>query len=122
MEKTCIFKATEEAKRLVFGVVLEPDTEDLQGDILEAHVIEEAAHAYLANSRIVAEQHAYLAEDVSVVESYLAPTDFQMGDETIRNGSWVMAVHIANDELWEGVTKGEFTGFSIGGSGIRTPI
>lgn len=37
------------------------------------------------------------------------------GFETEADGSWFMAMRVENDEVWEKVQKGEYTGFSIEG-------
>ena len=111
---TNILKRDDE-KRLVYGVVLVPDEEDKQGDIVPAEVIEAAAHEYLAMSRTISEQHKKLAPDVSVVESYIAPMDLKIADADVGQGSWVLVVKVRDDKLWSGIKSGKFQGFSIGG-------
>lgn len=56
-----------------------------------------------------------------VLESYLAPGDFAVGDALVRKGTWLLAVRILSDELWSEVKDGQLTGFSIGGSARRVP-
>jgi hypothetical protein len=58
---------------------------------------------------------------VKVLESYLAPTDFTIGELAVRKGTWLLAVRVLSDELWERVKSGDLTGFSIGGSARRVP-
>jgi hypothetical protein len=120
LKDTPILKADDDL-RIVYGVVLEPDSEDLQGDIIDSDTIEKAAHAYLRESRVVGDSHMVQAE-AEVVESYIAPADLQMGEQTVRKGSWIMAVKVHDDELWAAVKKGEMTGFSIGGFGTRSAV
>jgi DNA adenine methylase len=60
-------------------------------------------------------------DEVKVLESYLTPTDFTMGDVTVRKGTWMLAVRVLSDALWERVKTGDLTGFSIGGSARRLP-
>lgn len=115
-----IFKMDEE-RQIVYGVVLEPHTRDLQGDVLTIDTIEIAAHNYLATSRTVGDSHSGPAA-AEVVESYLAPADYDLGGHRITKGTWVMGVHILDPELWESVKRGDFTGFSIGGSGERKEL
>lgn len=113
--------ATE--KRLVYGIVLEPETTDSQGDIYSAEAIEQAAHGFMANYQNIGHQHKALVNDgAEVVESYIAPLDFTLGGQQVKNGTWILVVHIASDTLWEQVKSGELTGFSIGGYAERTPI
>jgi len=115
-----ILKADEE-RRLVYGVVLEPDTVDSQGDIISAAEIEKAAHKFLVKSRVVGDRHSKKA-NAEVVESYIAPDDFEMGGQKVKKGSWVLGVHISDDRLWDAVKKREYTGFSVGGFGIREEV
>jgi hypothetical protein len=118
---TCpIFKADED-KRIVYGIVLEPDTIDLQGDVLGLDTIETAAHKYLVASRLVGDGHSQAAE-AEVVESYLAPADIELGGQVIRQGTWIMGVKVHDDAMWQAVKDGEYTGFSIGGRGERKEI
>jgi len=56
-----------------------------------------------------------------VLESYLAPTDFSVGELAVKKGTWLLAVRVLSDELWERVKSGDLTGFSIGGSARRVP-
>ena len=60
-------------------------------------------------------------DQVKVLESYLAPTDFQIGEVVVPRGTWLLAVRVLSDELWQRVRNGELTGFSIGGSARRVP-
>lgn len=50
-----------------------------------------------------------------VVESYVAPADFEMNGETIKKGSWVLVTK-ASEEVWEQIKKGEITGYSMAGT------
>jgi len=66
--------------------------------------------------------HRFRVNDqVKVLESYLAPVDLTLGGATVRKGTWLLAVRILSDELWEQVKDGQLTGFSIGGSARRVP-
>lgn len=116
--QTCPIFKTDEDKQIVYGVVLEPHTVDLQGDVLSIDEIEQAAYAYLVKSRVVGDSHSRKAE-AEVVESYLAPADIELGGQLITKGTWVMGVRILNREMWAQVVKGDFNGFSIGGTGER---
>ena len=115
-----ILKSDDEA-RIVYGVVLEPDTVDLQGDVLTLDTIENAAHKYLITHRTVGDSHSRAA-GAEVVESYLAPADLELGGQIISRGTWIMGVHVTDDNLWEAVKSGDYTGFSIGGMGERKEL
>jgi hypothetical protein len=121
LQKTVPIHKADVEKRLVYGVVSEPDTEDSQGDILSVDEIEKMAHGYLKDSRVIGEMHLTEA-DAEVVESYIAPIDYKVGEETIKKGSWVAVIRVNSDTLWEDVKTGDITGLSIGGTGTREPI
>ncbi|RJQ04430.1 MAG: methyltransferase domain-containing protein [Bacillota bacterium] len=112
-----ILKADEE-RQLVYGVVLEPDTLDTQGDTISADEIERAAHRFLAKSRVVGQGHKRPAK-AEVVESYVAPAEMEIGGQRVKKGSWIIAVHVLDPELWRAIKAGEYTGFSVGGFGTR---
>lgn len=120
-EKTVALRKLDSAKRLVYGVVLVPEVEDAQGDIVSAEEIEKAAHNYLRAFRVVGDSHE-VAADAEVVESYVAPVDISLGGQTIEKGSWVMAVKVNDEKMWEAVQKDEYTGFSIGGEAYRDEV
>lgn len=105
-------------KRLVYGIVLEPDTVDSQGDVVPADEIERAAHNFMQRSRLIGLQHKRAAPAVPV-ESYIVQSDHEIGGERVRKGTWVMVVKVLDEELWKQVKAGEITGFSIGGTGVR---
>jgi len=103
-------------KRIVLGPALVPEQTDLQGDIIGLDEIEKAAHEYLANE--ASEQgvmHRDFSKKLEVVESYIAPVDFEINGRKIVKGTWMLAFRILDDDTWEDVKKGVLRGFSIGG-------
>jgi len=105
----------EEEQKLVYGVVYEPDVVDAHGDFMTAAEIEKAAHQFLKDARNIDKQHDFNAGVGEVVESYIAPADFTIGEEEIKKGSWVLVTK-ASDEIWEEIKKGEITGYSMAGT------
>ncbi|MFL0361437.1 XkdF-like putative serine protease domain-containing protein [Pseudobacillus sp. 179-B 2D1 NHS] len=105
----------EEEQQLVYGVVYEPDVEDSHGDYMTAPEIEKAAHGFMRDARNIDKQHDFNAGVGEVVESYIAPADFTIGEETIKKGSWVLVTK-ASDEIWEEIKKGAITGYSMAGT------
>ena len=109
-------------ERYVLGVVLEPEVVDAQGDIYSAEEVRQAAHRFMEEFGGLGLMHRFRVNDqVKVLESYLAPADLDMGEIKVRKGTWLLAVRILADELWEQVKDGQLTGFSIGGSARRVP-
>jgi len=111
----------DEAQRLVYGVVLEPEVVDSQDDIVSADEIRQACWKYMEQHQNVGVQHAYISPSILVRECYIAPVDFMLGTEMVKAGSWVMGVGVYDEGVWQGVLNKEFTGFSIGGYAIREP-
>ena len=112
-------------RRLVWGIVLEPgdpDHVDSQGDYIQPDQIEAAAHDFMKRYRhdraTMGEQHAREAS-VDVVESYLAPQDFQINEQAVKAGSWVLVSYVSDEGMWASVKAGGLTGYSIGGLGER---
>lgn len=122
-----VFKAADKPKQTLYCVVMEPETVDLQGDVTAADEIEKAAHQYLLDSRIVGDSHRkdecdnLFKVDAGVVESFIAPTDYEVCGQKILKGSWVIAIKVYDTEVWKAVEAGEITGVSIGGFGERVP-
>jgi hypothetical protein len=112
----------DDARQIVYGVVLVPDIVDSQGDVISKEEIEKAAHGFLIRARKHDVHHSDKPEAVETVESFVAPTDFEMGGKRVLKGSWVMGVHVSDRKIWKKVQKGELDGFSIGGTGERIPV
>ena len=134
-KQVSIYKS-DDAKRIIYGVVLDPYIIDAHDDYLSPSVIEETAHNFLSESRVVGVDHNGEAKGAKVVESWIQPypskDDYmaaiegkphkayaqRFGDDTVRSGSWILGVKLT-PELWEKVQEGELNGFSIGGYGQR---
>ena len=123
------------AKRIVYGIVLDPYIVDAHDDHLSPSAIEETAHDFLASSRTIGLDHNGKIE-AKVVESWLHPypssDDYKaamngephkarktkFGDDVIHSGSWILGVKL-EPEQWAQVQAGELNAFSIGGFGTR---
>lgn len=114
-EVTVFINKEDEEKQLVYGVVYEPEVEDAHGDVMTAAEIEKAAHGFVKDARNIDTQHDFESGVGEVVESYIAPTDFEIGEHEIAKGSWVLVTK-ASDGIWEDVKKGEITGYSMAGT------
>ena len=98
-EVKVLAKEADEQK-LAYGIVYEPDTVDAHGDFMTAAEIDK--------------QHDFQGGVGEVVESYVAPADFEMNGETIKKGSWVLVTK-ASEAVWDEIKKGEITGYSMAG-------
>jgi len=123
VETKCSIFKVDKKKQIVYGVVMEPDEVDTDGEWQNAAEIEKAYYKFMDNPDthfdIQHQETLTVDKNVRVVEIYLAPADFtiEKTGEKIKKGSWVMALKILNDSLWQLVEKGELSGFSIEGYG-----
>ena len=118
----------EGEQRVVFGEVLVPEDRDLQGDIYSHEEVEAAAHRYLARYRTARvnphkDQHSRQMSDgdFDLLESYIAPVDFEINGRQLKAGTWLMKVRINDLSVWADVKAGRRTGFSIGGMAKSRP-
>lgn len=117
----------EEEQRTVLGIVLEPETVDSQGDIYDEDTIRETAWRFAERYQHFGLMHRQIIPGVVLLETYLAPVDFQIEDRTgtmqpVKKGTWLLRVRVTDDAIWQAVKDGRLDGFSIGGSAIRQKI
>ena len=115
-----LFRAEGEEEFFVYGVVIEPEQGvDVEGQPLELISVEEtrsAAHTYMRQSQEFTDDHySWVSGKVRILESYLAPVDFELAGEAIKRGSWIMGLKILDTAIWGAIKSGEVVGFSIGG-------
>ena len=116
-----VLVSKSEDEQIVFGIVLEPDTVDSQNDTYNAEEVEKAAHMFMEQHRNIGLQHSSLINNkVKILESYIAPVDFEVEGQSVKKGTWLMKERILDANLWKSIKDGEITGYSIGGTGVRT--
>jgi DNA adenine methylase len=118
-----------EEERYVLGIAMEPDEVDTQGDTQSAQEIRKAAFAFMEAYRGGGDaghmglMHKQIVDDkLAILESYIQKSDEDLGGEKIKAGSWVVAMRVIDDELWEQVKNGDLTGFSIGGTAAKEEL
>ncbi|NOJ73192.1 XkdF-like putative serine protease domain-containing protein [Paenibacillus alvei] len=124
IQKQVQIAKVDDSKRIVIGVVYQPDTPDAHDDQMTADEIEKAAHLFMENQHTynIDKQHDLETNKGYVVESYIAPCDMEIGEQTIIKGSWVAGVKVTDEETWDAIQKGEITGFSMWGIGKREEV
>lgn len=101
-------------ERIAWAEVLVPETPNVFGDYWSPEAIREAAYAFMKagfgiNVGIdVEHDNVDVSGSVKVVESFIV----RPGDPDFIEGSWVVAVYIGDDALWQQVLDGEINGFS----------
>ena len=106
----------------VYGVVLEPGLEDVQGDIPSAAEIEKACHRHMQEALSPDVQHSGRDAGAVLIENYIAPQDLTIGGEAVRKGAWVQAYLVSDPVVKQEIANDELTGFSMEGTGIRLPL
>lgn len=110
-----VTKSLDEEEKMALFVVLEPEVEDLHGDIYSEKEVEKACISYNQHCRKANLYHRIETEDFSIVQSFVTPVGFT--DDTgreIKKGTWLAWTKFENDNLWGQVKSGEFQGLSIG--------
>jgi hypothetical protein len=108
----------EREKRLVTGVVLEPDEVDAHGDWERRETIELTAHNFLARYNAATRlgfMHKIFGINVELVASWVTDKDDTINGKPVKAGSWLITVRVKDSALWSKIKRGLITGFSIGG-------
>lgn len=115
----------DDEKRIVTGIVLEPDVFDLQGDTITADEIEKSAAFFLQKSRTIGFRHKRKTKSV-LVGSMVMPASFTIdgpnGKQKVKKGTWLISVHVPDEKLWADIKKKNINAFSVGGFGSREVI
>ena len=98
-------------ERLVYGEVLIPDQPNVFGDLHTKLSVREFAYGFMMNGFGINVEHDnpdVSDDEVAVVESFIA----REGDPDFIPGSWVIEMHIMDNEVWDSVLRGDINGFS----------
>lgn len=109
-----VSKALDEELKQATFLVLAPDEVDLHGDVYDADEIRKACHNFQVHCRKANLFHAAETDLATIVESYIAPSDFYLGEQFIAKGSWLQVWQVEDDEIWDLIKQGEINGVSIG--------
>lgn len=109
-----VAKSTEPALRQATFLVLEPEEFDLHDEIYSEEEIRKGCHSFNRFSMKANLLHLMETTSFDIIESYISPADLVLNDVFIKKGSWLTVLQFWDDDIWEQVLKGEFTGVSIG--------
>ena len=126
----CKIYKSDDDKRQVFGwasVSARADGDaivDFQDDIIEADELEKAAYEFVLENRGAGEMHersgvGKLIESVMFTKEKMAAMGVPEG--VLPTGWWI-GFHIPDDSVWQKIKSGEYSSFSIEGTGQREPI
>jgi hypothetical protein len=116
-----VVKSADPTRHLIYGVVLRPNNIDTQGDFATPEDIERAAHRFMIRSQRYDFMHRETLSKgrVYVVESYIAPADFEINGHKVYKGSWVVVSYVPDNDLWQKILSGKINAYSIRGWGKR---
>ena len=113
------FVKVEEEKRLVTGIVAEPDVEDTYGDTISAGEIEKAMIRFMENEPEIRVQHdPDFVPKVSIIENWIERESRTLGNIFVKAGTWLMTTKVLDDEVWKMIKEGKLNGYSFRGPGI----
>lgn len=114
-------KIASEEQRLVGGEVYIPGVPDSDGEFMDAEGIRDMAYKFMKNLKlkmIDVRHNNRNVEEACVVESFIA----RKGDTDFIEGSWVVLVHVPDDNVWQQIKKGEINGFSMEAMVSKEPV
>ena len=113
------FLKIEEEKRLVTGVVAEPDVEYTYGDTIAEEEIMKAMVKFMENDPQIRVQHdPDFVPKVAIIENWVEKEGRTLGNIFVKAGTWLMTVKVFADELWAMIKDEKLNGFSFRGPGI----
>ena len=118
-EWTIEFVKVEEEKRLVTGVVMEPDVEDTYGDTISAEEIEKAMIRFMeGDPQIRVEHDPDYVPKVAIIENWIQREGVLMGNQFVKMGSWLMTTKVNDNVVWDMIKSGKLNGLSFRGPGV----
>lgn len=109
-----VFKSTNDELQQATFVVMVPDEVDLHGDITSEAEVAKACHSFNKHSRVANLFHLVETDSFSIIESYIAPVEFVLGDKFVKKGTWLCTVQCHDDYLWSLIKSGKICSVSIG--------
>lgn len=114
----------EEAEQKFWAVVLEPMSTtgpggvgDAHGHVMTKEEIQKSAHNFMLNGGQIFKDHKG-ALSAKVFECFCAPCEFKIGEEIIKDGTWVLGTKVYDAEMWRAIESGEYEYYSPGGYGV----
>ena len=113
-EKLSVSKAVNEELKQVTYVAMLPDHVDLHGDYTSEEEVRKAKESFNRSNMQANLFHVAMTDKFSVIESYLAPVDFILGDNFVKKGTLLMTLQVNDDDVWALIKSGDINGISIG--------
>ncbi len=105
----------KEDQKTVLGIVYEPWEIDADGEFMRPETISKMAHTFMEHYRAIDKDHNLIPGAGRVLESSIAPTDMEIGNQVVKEGTWLLLTKAADDETWEKIKADDYTGYSLWG-------
>lgn len=122
-------KAKDDVKKEVIYVVYEPDVLDAHNQWASAETIRKAAENFNQNLQkgnvkpnlfhdADDEGNYTSTEAFSIIKSWINECECLVGEEVVKEGTWLAKIKFHSDFLWDKFLDGTVGGVSIGALGI----
>lgn len=121
----------DDIEGFVTGIVLMPDIEDLQGQVISKEEIRKAMVYYMLNHQQFDIMHnekvlkSSLTDgeerQVALIQNVQLEQEVKYGDKTVPAGTWIQETYILDKELKKSVKNKTLKGYSVFGTADITP-
>lgn len=115
------FITKNDERQIAYTIALRADRPDLEKDTFVAPAVEKMAHTFMEKFQDHNVEHQFDTDDLQIVESFIAPTDFELNGNVVKKNDWVVALKFLDEELWDLAKSGKLSGVSIEGRAKKIP-
>lgn len=110
-----------EYERLITSVVADPINIDSYGGSIREEVIERACYSFMENFRNygvghIRDEYGNVKNEndkINLVENWITRNDQEINGVFVPKGAWIQTWRINDNELWDQILRGDYTGFSF---------
>jgi len=113
----------DKKKRMIYGMVYEPDVLDAHNEFSTEEDIEMGCNEFMENILLngfsglnFMHKDSLSKDDAIIIQNWTQKEDGQIGEQIAKKGSWWIGVKVLNDSLLDLIIEGKITGFSMEGS------
>ena len=102
----------DKSKRIVTAPALVPYEEDNDGDVVAPEEIETVAHKFMEDYQNIDVMHTF-RKVAKPVESWILREPMTIKGEKLPAGTWMLSAKVEDDDVWSGILKGKYKGYSV---------
>lgn len=110
-----------EWQQIVWAEVYAPNVPDSENEFMDEKTVREMAYQFMRSRKtnmVDLMHNNRLVEGCAIVESFIARED----DTVFIPGSWVVALHIPDPDLWQDILDNKYNGFSLEALAYQTEV